>query len=652
LVFLSARSRVIADSIEFLSIEPKSGILGTGEFVKVNFRYNLTSVESAEVGAAPVSGKVPWESRRYSPCTITNGVGEGAAFFSLSCPALVTAVNMYASKNGKSIPNLSCPHNFDLKIRWVDKRYPAISPDPAYKSIWMMAIDSRFPHAEELYADMASNAVDSLVLWRGTWPTNWWTIHIGPDVDVSVAQHILGVCLGSTTNIARIRTKQRDIHESVNGDVQITSAEKDDQPPMPANLLAKLLQSGITKEEFERIARDWNELCANQHDEALRQDVLQRRAVTNAVNTILDAFGAAHESRVPDAVPTNGLIAYYGFEKDDGDASGFHGRPEMRNTTFVENSLYLNGDYDGGIQEGSKKAYRLNVPVPMLRYELCTVSLAFKPLDFDRTTDGSNSRRVNIVTGGGMWLPRWFDLDVSSSGNLELAFNDRAFQHEFSNAAVCLNEWNSITCSIDLSKRVVILYLNGMRLPDLQLPNEFVLDVIGNPSHAKAKLFSFTNYGNGTVLHGYIRDLIVYDRALSPEEIEQLETAVEKTHPPNARVSAAARHAKQNSRIPSDAGQDELDRLEKAADGGDSKAQFQMGELCYTGANKMIPIDNVEAVYWYLRAAAQNHPKAKQMLENIQKQSLVPEADVEKARKRLQDETKSSGAGKPSPDGK
>jgi formylglycine-generating enzyme required for sulfatase activity len=91
----------------------------------------------------------------------------------------------------------------------------------------------------------------------------------------------------------------------------------------------------------------------------------------------------------------------------------------------------------------------------------------------------------------------------------------------------------------------------------------------------------------------------------------------------------------------SDADQAVLDKLENAADGGDAESQFQMGELCFKGTNRLIPMDNVEAVCWYLRAAAQNHAKAKQTLEKIQKQNLVAEADIEKARKRLQD-----GAGK------
>jgi TPR repeat protein len=96
-----------------------------------------------------------------------------------------------------------------------------------------------------------------------------------------------------------------------------------------------------------------------------------------------------------------------------------------------------------------------------------------------------------------------------------------------------------------------------------------------------------------------------------------------------------------------DADQAAVDKLEKAADGGDGEAQFQMGELCYAGTNKLIPIDNVEAVYWYLKAAAQNHQKAKQMIEKIKTQNLVAAADIEKARKRLQEEAGSAGPKSP-----
>lgn len=32
----------------------------------------------------------------------------------------------------------------------------------------------------------------------------------------------------------------------------------------------------------------------------------------------------------------------------------------------------------------------------------------------------------------------------------------------------------------------------------------------------------FTNYGNGEVFHGYVSNLIVYDRALSGDELAKL----------------------------------------------------------------------------------------------------------------------------------
>jgi formylglycine-generating enzyme required for sulfatase activity len=88
-----------------------------------------------------------------------------------------------------------------------------------------------------------------------------------------------------------------------------------------------------------------------------------------------------------------------------------------------------------------------------------------------------------------------------------------------------------------------------------------------------------------------------------------------------------------------------MDKLEKAADAGDSDSQFQMGEVYFKGTSKLIAKDNVEAVYWYLKAAAQNHAKAKQMLETIRTQKLVSAEDIEKARKILQSEGGSTKAG-------
>lgn len=88
-----------------------------------------------------------------------------------------------------------------------------------------------------------------------------------------------------------------------------------------------------------------------------------------------------------------------------------------------------------------------------------------------------------------------------------------------------------------------------------------------------------------------------------------------------------------------------MDKLEDAANKGDSESQFQMGEIYFKGTSKLIAKDDVEAVYWYLKAAAQNHAKAKQMLETIQSQKLVSAEDIEKARKSVQSEGGSTKAG-------
>jgi len=46
--------------------------------------------------------------------------------------------------------------------------------------------------------------------------------------------------------------------------------------------------------------------------------------------------------------------------------------------------------------------------------------------------------------------------------------------------------------------------------------------VIGSSDHNSDKTFTFTNYSDGDVFHGYASNLIVYDGALSRDELGTL----------------------------------------------------------------------------------------------------------------------------------
>jgi hypothetical protein len=628
--FLSVVFRVFADSLEVISTEPGTGgILATGECVKVSFKYELVSCDAANVGVNVAYGKFGstyWSKLNVLPCCVTRGEGVTSLYINVAYPAVLDKVNLWIVEPGapKASFCVDCPMN----IRWVDKRFTQSSPNPVYDSAWSIGIPGRFPHASELYDNLASNGALCVSLYADRSDNRtWWTIKLGGRVKLDAAQSILKACLNCTTNIARIRigTETGDSNDA--GMVLIGGAEGSDFPPMSTNLVAELLSPDISYGQFRQKLVDWNIATARKKDEEMQERLRQRTTESTAVDDVYKAFQM--ESTVP-VSPTNGLIAYYRFDKDAHDTSGLNGKVEVFKPKYVENSLYFESP-GGGVY----------VHIPALRYERFTVSLDVKPLELEQ--EPGRHKRINVVIGG--WGSKWFALDVADNGDVLLAFNCWRFVHEFQGADVLINDWNSLAFSLDLSRKEVLLCANGRRLPALKLPDDFVLDVIGSQGHEKEKKLSFSDWGTEGVFNnvivdggfrGNIRNLAVYDRAMSPDEMEKLQTAAVKSGPETPRPSPVVRRVKAGAPVSSNADQATLDKLMEAADGGNSEAQFQMAELCYRGTNRLVPIDNVKAAYWYLKAAGQNHAKAKQMLETIKTESLIPERDMAKARERLQ----------------
>jgi hypothetical protein len=632
---------VLADSLKFISTEPGPGsVLVTGQCLKLTFRYELTSADAADIGVEVWYGRLG-DSKSSTSCRVKRGEGEASISVTMPNPAVLESLNLWmltGTPNGMVF--LDCP----AKVKWVDNRFSQAHPNPASDSVWKLGIPWQFPHAQDLYDKMVSNGLPCVYLYTNGTASSSWTIEVGLNVEREIAQDILEACLKCTTNIARVRMGA-DTSDPFgrmfcgwdhNGTVRISASTELDFPPMPADLIAKLASANINEKQFREMVSEWNMAAARRKDEELHEKLMQRGGGSSTVKDVFDAFSVGAEATLPEGTPTNGLIAYYRFNKDARDSSILDGKAEPSNPKFDDGSLYLDWGKGGSMR----------VRLPALRYEQFTVSLDVKPLELGARQESGRYKGINIVVGGWDW--KWFALDVAESGDLQVGFNLWRFMHVFPGAEVLIDDWNSIACSVDVSNKVVLVCLNGRRLPNLSLPENFVPEILGTEVHEKEKQLRFVFCGsesevNGKIVdcafRGYIRNLAVYDRALSFEEMEKLEAAVAKTRPATPHTPKAGAQAKAISRIPPDAGQDALNKMEKAADGGDSEAQFQMGELCFRGTNVLIPIDNVEAFYWYLKAAAQNHAKAKQMLETIKTESLIPERDIDKARKKLQAES-------------
>ena len=287
---------------------------------------------------------------------------------------------------------------------------------------------------------------------------------------------------------------------------------------MPTNALYKLAQPEITDQEFLQLVNAWNSSNILRKEEQMRQQALNRSQSSKGMEGLFDAF-LSETNTIPRGIPTNKLIACYTFDGNAIDSTGM-GKADLNNTKFTQHGLYLNGLYSYNL---TADGYTANIPVASLRYEQFTISLSFKPIDFLELTDrpGGHKKRSNIITGG--QSTRWFAIRRSDSGNLEINFNNAVgFKHEFAGRPIPLDEWNTISCSFDLPKRSLLVYFDGEKLPGIELPADFRLDVIGSSNHNSDKAFTFANYSNGEVFHGYVSNLIVYDRAFSGDELGKL----------------------------------------------------------------------------------------------------------------------------------
>src|SRR5262249_35043255 len=127
-------------------------------------------------------------------------------------------------------------------------------------------------------------------------------------------------------------------------------------------------------------------------------------------------------------------------------------------------------------------------------------------------------------------------------GCLELTLNNQEFIHRFTNVVAKPGRWHSLIASLDVKRRQVVTVLDGQRLEDVELPTDFVLRIIDSTDAPKDKEFTFTNYSNGEVFHGYAARLRVLGRALTDGDLRSLIATV-GAEAPRLVPTAASRDA-------------------------------------------------------------------------------------------------------------
>lgn len=213
-----------------------------------------------------------------------------------------------------------------------------------------------------------------------------------------------------------------------------------------------------------------------------------------------------------DDKPVAGSLAHFRFNGDGKDANKANPNFELINIEFKDNAIYLDGRDD-----------RRNIAAcntQKLDYEKYSVALRFKAESFDDPKAKGNLLKSNLITGGRGY--RWFGLERSREGNLVVTLNNGRFRKEIKGAALDKGKWTVVSCSVDVAGRKVIAAVNGKKVAVIDLPKDFVVEVAKSEAKDTDKWWLFTDFGSGNVFHGLVDELIIFDRALSAEELEKV----------------------------------------------------------------------------------------------------------------------------------
>jgi hypothetical protein len=118
---------------------------------------------------------------------------------------------------------------------------------------------------------------------------------------------------------------------------------------------------------------------------------------------------------------------------------------------------------------------------------------------------------------------RWLALTVVETNRLELSLNNHRFRHTVENVAITNGAWITLAASFDQETRRVVVYVNGLRAEEIQLPGDFTLDIMNDEKFREYdKVWTFTNYSYGGTFQGLVAGLLSFNVILSDDQVKQL----------------------------------------------------------------------------------------------------------------------------------
>jgi hypothetical protein len=192
------------------------------------------------------------------------------------------------------------------------------------------------------------------------------------------------------------------------------------------------------------------------------------------------------------------LIAYYTLNNSSEDITGNNPDMILENAPYTDNSIYCNGIYKLFNDPNYCDVY--TPEILSISYDELTFCVEFK------ITDTAKYYYPVLVAGAGAGHDRWIGFAVHS--DFKFAIHGSNFSLEAKSDEECqIDTWYEARITYNSSISRSDLYING----NLVCSAYFTLNL--NYAH---KSVGISNYANGTVFKGYLRNLRLYNKVVEP----------------------------------------------------------------------------------------------------------------------------------------
>ena len=197
-------------------------------------------------------------------------------------------------------------------------------------------------------------------------------------------------------------------------------------------------------------------------------------------------------TKTPNPTPQNHLIANYPLISDGIDVTGLNSAMTLQNTPFENGGIYCNGIYVNSSDTNFTTAQ--SPPINSLKYESFSISMDF-------LVSEAGTQPVWVIGEG----CRWLGFYLNSDGTIELLYNNANFFT--TTKTYSLNAWHNSKISFDGT--TVQIFLDNDLAGSLKFGNPYVVLDYGSCGASDTEI-GITNFSNGQVFKGYVRNLKVY----------------------------------------------------------------------------------------------------------------------------------------------